>query len=238
MCLKKSDIEQDTEERLKKIETEKPDPGVHWPEGCYGAAHAWLLFIGPSPGGETLRNPNEVRERDGGEPMWNVIFNEPDEWKGGFRKSMRPLVEHLVGYPFEVSGKMYAFANLEWNPRSEHIPRMRKGLPHILRMLELTQARIALLMTKSAKRLVIPYLEDEVGITLEYSPVEISIPAPRGKHRSLDRWRVVNSPIRELALRYIFRLPRHPVRIFTEESAIQIAHEIRHAFVCDSEFSW
>lgn len=223
-------LEKDVEERLSTIESQKPDSSVVWPEGCYGAARAWLLFIGPSPGGEAPSRPSEERDPEGGEPVWNVVYDEPDTWKGGFRVSMRPLVERIVGLPFERSGKMYAFANLDWNPQSDFKPRMRSGLPDVMKVLRVCQARIAVVMTEDATNILIPHLEDHIGLDLEHRREDISIPALRGMHTSLDTWEVKRSPDESISLWFIARLPRHPTKITRVEDAKMIGDAIRLAF--------
>lgn len=222
-------IDDDVGERLRLIETTRRDQSEIWPEGCYGSARAWLLFVGPSPGGDTPDNPSERREVDGGELYWNEVFTKPLSWKRGFRKCTKPLVEGIMGLPFEKSGKMYAFANLDWNAQSSDRRRMEGGLPDVLRVMRLAKSRLAALMREDVKEIVIPFLEKNVGLELSYErhefPVKLS-----GKGRPyIDSWKVLSSPDPDLELQFLVLLPQHPSWILTEPDAKEVANGVRSA---------
>src|SRR5437870_3578817 len=119
-----------------------------WPEACRGAAKAWLVFIGPSPGKARGARFKKRWKRGHWEvPLHNHVWREPvDEWSPGFKVSMLPLVEHLVGRPFRDSGRLFAVANFDYFPsadaRKVKSEWMEEGVPAVLEVLRLTNPRL------------------------------------------------------------------------------------------------
>lgn len=132
-----------------------------WPEGCYGSALSWLLFIGPSPGGK-LPAQSSLAQRNpkGGRCLWNVAFDQPyadrpDAWRGKYRENMPALVETIIGLPLNRGGaKLYGFANFDWvpSPQEGRVPRERllQGEATVMKVLKLTRPRIIAPTTKLA----------------------------------------------------------------------------------------
>ena len=125
---------EEVRKRLKaQLETK---PSILWPEGCYGAINAPLLFVGPSPGG---RGNGTYRPRLKMDlyAYWNFDFIEPfQEWSNGFKISLKPIVETLLGLSLTNGGyKLFAFANFDWiqNPEASKVPenRMNEGTSEI-----------------------------------------------------------------------------------------------------------
>ena len=230
-----SAVEQSVKRRLQEIER-IAGRRVHWPQGCYPTTKAWLVFVGPSPGGKT---EVETKERRWSSRRWqNKVYTEPDEWSTGFRISYRLLVSGIIGFPFETSGKLYAFANLHWNhcPKASAIPteKLIQGLPDVGYVLRKAQPKVVVPLTILVNDLLIGYLEESRGVELrkdsEAEIADIPIPGKSGKrHPGLDAYRVVNSPETQLIGSLVVRIPMHPARIFSEEYAHRIASAMRVA---------
>ena len=218
-------------ERIREI-GRHPLPSLAWPRGCYGAARAWLLFVGPSPGGlEGSAPPSRPWDE---EPLHNVVFDDFRDWNGGFPVSMEPLVTGLIGLPFRLSGRLYAIANLDWKktPRASEVStdHMKAGLPDMFEVLKMTQARVLVPMTRQVARLLIDYLREEKGAQIDYVTNQVRIPigtAGTKCHRQIDTWLVTGPSRSGIQGVRIVRLPQHPARIFTKPYAARISREVR-----------
>ena len=207
--------------------------GETWPEGCYGSAAAWVVFVGPSPGGGSKSSPDRGRVASGGTPLWDSDFLGPIErWSNGFRASMKPLVETIVGLPFEKgSAKVYAFVNFHWqqNPDASLVPMqgMTSGAHDAIAVLSAIQPRLIVPMEKRSDRLLRESLLG-VGYSTEgprQCTAHVDINGRGRAHRQMAGYVVSGGGL--LANCIVVRSPQHPARIFDSKYAFRCGRAIR-----------
>jgi hypothetical protein len=214
-----------------------------WPEGCYGSALSWLLFVGPSPGGnpKALHNPLRRKHR-GGLCLWDTAFDRPyadrpDAWGGKYRENIPVLVETIIGLPLEQgSAKLYGFANFDWipSPQECHVSekRLLKGEAAVLKVLKLTRPRIIAPTTSLAHARLLRCLAGE-GYTF-FSPTEQTVriridPRSAAFHNHLDALKITGRGV--LSGSVIVRLPQHPARMLYRQHGHRCARAVRDAMV-------
>ncbi len=203
----------------------KPAPKKTWPEGCYGSALSWLLFVGPSPGGQKPLNPKRTkRNMSGGLCLWHTAFDipysdAPDAWGGKYRENIPALVQIIIGLPLDQgSSKLYGFANFDWVPSSqEHRTsqaRLRAGEADVLRILKQTRPQIIAPTTTQAYQRLLKCLHREGYRFFMPSSQSVRIridPSGKSFHTGMD---VVKLRGRGALLgSVIVRLPQHPARM-------------------------
>ena len=245
-CTEHKDIESyfkaDIADRLRKMRDEA-QPRKTWPEGCYGSALSWLLFVGPSPGGSPAESHDSSRrKRTGGLYLWDKVFDapyarRPDAWGGKYRENMPPLVETIIGLPLERgSAKLYGFANFDWIPSSQEEfvsrQRVRQGKVDVVKVMKLTRPRIIVPTTTKAYSLLRQTLHEE-GYTF-FEPLEQSVRIridPRGSafHTHMDALKLKGRGV--LSGSVVIRLPQHPARMLYRQHGHRCAQAMRKALV-------
>ena len=221
---------------VRKRITEARNAGLgphRWPEGCRGAERAWLVFVGPSPGGQN----GERDERGFDVPFRDEVFWEPvKDWSGGFRASMRPLVEQITGLPFHQSGRTFAVANFDYvkNPDAGEVglEKMSEGIPAVLRVLRETRPRVIVPMEARSTALLIAGLVNRLGAQLKHRFVSRRIlisPASGRKHPGLNIWKVESDRANLLTGSYVVQLPQHPARIYGRKYALRVGKAVHRA---------
>lgn len=232
----------ETADRLRRMREEAPDRKT-WPEGCYGSALSWLLFVGPSPGGTPQRSHDPGhRKRSGGQCLWNTSFDEPyadrpEAWGGKYRENIPALVETIIGPSLDKgSAKLYGFANFDWvpSPQEGRVPQKRlvQGEAVVLKVLRLTRPRIIAPTTARAHARLLRCLLRE-GYTF-VAPAEQSVRIridPRGDafHRRLDALKLKGRGL--LSGSVVVRLPQHPARMLYKQHGHRCARAVRQALV-------
>ena len=229
-------------ERLRRMRT-TPAPRKSWPEGCYGSALSWLLFVGPSPGGKPgKKHDPRRRKRTGGLCLWNQDFDtpyssKPGAWGGKYRVNMPVLVETIIGLPLaKGSSKLYGFANFDWVPSPQEgrvsSKRLLQGEADVLKVLKLTRPRIIAPTTTLAHERLLQCL-GRAGYRF-FRPVEQSVriridPAGVSFHTQLDVMKLKGRGV--LAGSVVVRLPQHPARMLYRQHGHRCARAIRQALV-------
>lgn len=218
-------------------------PRKTWPEGCYGSGASWLMFVGPSPGG----NSDSVavsarRRRTHGRCLWNEPFEEtygkcPGAWGGKYRENIPALVETILSLPLsDGSAKLFGFANFDWvpSPQEHRVSkrRMVEGESDVLKVLKLTRPRVIAPTTKLAYERLVRCLRRE-GYDFfrpAHQCVRIRID-PRGAafHRQMDAVKIRGSGVLEGAV--VVRLPQHPARMLYGHHGHRCAKAVRSALV-------
>ncbi len=222
-------LTQDAELRLALIESTRAPRGL-WPDGCRGAAMAWLVFVGPSPGG-TLQRRRWRRGRTE-QPLHDRVWWEPVKaWSPGFKTSMEPLVEGLTGLRFSDSGKLYAVINFDYlkNPEGGKVRNeaMQEGVPFVLEVLLRANPRLIVPMSKATSELLRDSLESQPWLDLERIPVRTRLLAPGHKrYEPLEIWRISNSQTKVLDGSYFVRLPQHPAKPYPKGLARAIGRAV------------
>jgi hypothetical protein len=186
-----------------------------------------------SPGGGTRNAPSRERLDHAGIPLWNVDFTDPIEtWSRGFQKSMRPLIETIVGLPFDQgAARVFSVLNFHWqqNPSAAFVPEegMRSGAAATLAVLESLRPRVMVSMEKKADCLL-----REVLIRANYNLSEpekcsalVSINAKGRAHRYLRGYLIRGKGA--LAGSIVVKSPQHPARIYNAEYALRCARAIK-----------
>jgi hypothetical protein len=220
------------QERLQRMRAQ-PYSGEPWPEGCYGSAASWLVFVGPSPGGGTTSASPRERLMSGGTPFWNADFSDPvEKWSKGFRTSMRPLVETIVGLPFDRgAAKVFSVLNFHWqqNPKAALVPEegMRSGAAATRAVLECLRPRVVVSMEEKTDCLLRDLL-----VKAKYSLSEpakcsalVSINTKGRAHRQLRGYLITGDGA--LANTIVVRSPQHPAWIHNAEYALRCARAIK-----------
>jgi hypothetical protein len=208
-------------------------PRPVWPEGCYGSAAGWLVFVGPSPGGGSKIAPARERVVSGGRPLWNLDFTDPMmNWSNGFRASIRPFVETMVGMSREKGAwKVFTVVNFHWqqNPDAAFVPEdgMRTGAAAVLAVLAGIRPRVVVTMERRADQMLRQTLCEAKYNLVE--PVEcsalVAINDKGRAHRRMSGYRVDGEGA--LAGCIIVRSPQHPARIYNSQYASRCARAIR-----------
>jgi len=154
-------LTRDASARLREIKaTRRPD--VWWREGNYGAARAWLLFVGPSPGGDNPDGRRWPAKRV--RPSHKTLFTDPLSWPG-YKVPIMSLVQRVAGLPWNKSGRIYAWANFDYvnctDERTVEDRHMRAGFPHVLHILMTAQPRVIIPVTVRSRLLLQELLEKE-----------------------------------------------------------------------------
>ena len=229
-------------ERLRRMRT-TPQPRKSWPEGCYGSALSWLLFVGPSPGG----NPDEKhdlqrRKRSGGLCLWNQAFdipyaNKPGAWGRKYRENIPALVETIIGLPLNKgSAKLYGFANFDWVPSPQEgrvsAKRLLQGEADVLKVLKLTRPRIIAPTTTLAHERLLQclgragyrfFLPAEQSVRIRIDPAGVSF------HTNLDVLKLKGRGV--LSGSVVVRLPQHPARMLYRKHGHRCARAIRQSLL-------
>ncbi len=224
-------LNEESAKRLERMRIEG-NPKYVWPEGCYGSAVGWLVFVGPSPGGGERVGPSRARVMDSGAPLWDTPFLEPfSEWSAGFRASLKPLVETIVGRSLAAGGsKLYTFVNFHWqqNPDATSVPSdgMQSGASAVLTVLVQIRPRVIVAMEKKSYDLLIRTLKD-AGYTISCPDASVFIEInDRGcAHRFMQGFRIDGEgPLSKVL---VVRSPQHPARMYNVPYAYRCARAIR-----------
>jgi len=226
-------IKEEVKKRLDaQLMQERPD--TIWPEGCYGAINAPILFVGPSPGGEDINCEHNIRYKSGANAYWNFDFIEPfKEWSNGFRNSLKPIIESLLDLKLEEGGyKLFAFANFDWvkNPNASKVPeeRMEEEVDEIKELINKMRPQIIVAMEKRAyDKLVQIFLREGYELL---PPIEKKVQIFISKnrfHHDLDCWKLDGNG--ELRGCLLLRSPQHPARIFNKGYANRISTSLKEA---------
>ena len=220
-------------ERLRE-QRELPKPTVEWPDGCYGAINAPLLFVGLSPGGGTVKSEYKPRMRKTENAYWNVDYIEPFvEWSNGFKNSLKPIVESLLDITLEEGGyKLFAFANFDWiqNPVASEVPesRIKEGIDEVKHLINAVSPKIIVALQKRAYKYLVTLLQEQ-SYQLEYSE---SKSAKIRANKNSFHWELDASLIKgygELNGCALLRSPQHHARIFSSEYAARVSQALRMA---------
>jgi hypothetical protein len=238
-------IEQEIIERLRQ-QREERNPNIAFPEGCYGAANAPLVFVGPSPGGGTTETEYFERGKSNGSAYWNYEFLEPfEKWSNGFRISLKPIIENLLQISLEKgASKLFAFVNFDWirNPDSSKVPgdRINEGKTGVSWTLHKIVPNIIVALDENAYKNLVDLLKEE-GYTLSKlnrQRVEVRTASPNRYHRRIDA-HVINGD-KILNGSVLLRSLQHPARIYNEDYALRVAQSLKAAYTAilnDSELS-
>ncbi|MBZ0335302.1 hypothetical protein [Marinobacter sp. AL4B] len=221
-------------DRLQR-QKEQDKPNTVFPEGCYGASNAPLVFVGPSPGGGEVDAEYSARNFDANGAYWNFEFNEPfEEWSNGFRTSLKPIVETVLQLPLsEGSNKLFAFVNFDWiqNPDSSQVPmsRVNEGKAVVLKVLKEIQPRIIVALdTKAYKALVQVIKIDYCLVDLKSQNVRIRTASPNSYHREVKAHLIEGHG--ELNGSVFLKSPQHPARIYNADYAERVSITLRKAY--------
>src|SRR6266568_945785 len=222
------------QERLCIMQSSEAPSGV-WPEGCYGSAGSWVVFVGPSPGGRSRNATLRGRIAGAGTPLWNTDYCDPVcRWSNGFRISMRPMLECATGLTFEDgAAKLYAFVNFHWqsNPEARNVPdeETRKGADEVVRVLSLIKPRLIVPMENRSHELLHKTLTDtDIGYHTRkplQQDVAIQINAKGWFHRRMCAYSIDGSG--PLAGSIVVKAPQHPARIYNRDYASRCGIAIR-----------
>ena len=219
--------------RLQEMAQQDDPSNSLWPENCEGSRRALVIFVGPSPGGKkekVRRDINRIKIK----PLWNKSYLEPMKWSTGFRISYRPLVEKIIGVPFEETSKLIARFNMDWmgNPESRDVSYryMWEGCKYILPILAVCDPELVIPMDGKTFGVLQIALYDQ---GYEIFPVKIgSI-----KVRISNKDRKVRNHTTMMAFRArkneqsfgVIKSFQHPARIYEPEYAERIGKAIRIA---------
>jgi len=228
--------------RLRRMRDNVPTRKT-WPEGCYGSALSWLLFVGPSPGGKPIGNHGiQRRKRTGGQCYWDTAFDlpysrHPDAWGGKYRENMPVLIETIIGLSLEQgSAKLFGFANFDWIPSPKEglvsSIRLKQGQVDVLKVLKLARPRIIAPTTAAAHARLLLCLR-KAGYTF-LIPSEQSVRIridPRGDsfHTQMDALKLKGRGM--LAGTVVIRLPQHPARMLYRQHGHRCALAMRKALI-------
>lgn len=178
-------------DRLQQ-QKEKSKPNTIFPEGCYGASNAPLVFVGPSPGGGKVDTAYVERAYDSDGAYWDFEFKEPfEEWSNGFRTSLRTIVEAMLQIPLaEGANKLFAFINFDWiqNPDSSKVPSVRvdEGKEVVLRVLTEVKPKIIVALDSKAYQALVQVLEKDYCLDdLKKQNVKVRTASPNSFHRGV-----------------------------------------------------
>lgn len=210
------------------------DPSVSlWPENCAGSRKALVIFVGPSPGGEKedIHRPIKLNQN---KPYWNEAFNEPFTWAIGFRRSFKPIVEELIGKPYEDTAKLIARVNMDWmgNPESQDVSYryMWEGCKYILPVIYECNPELVISMDeKSFGVLQMALYNDGYEIIPpRIGKIKVKISEKNGKTRYHESIMAFSAKKDESSFLVIKSL-QHPARIFNREYARRVGQSIREA---------
>jgi hypothetical protein len=143
-----------------------------WIKSAFGAANAWLVVVGPSPGKGPGGKVVEAVPPVLGEvhPLFEKFKNSTPFWKELFRLLQQGF--HSAGLDADAALMLTMLVNLDITPEgdSKKIPqeKLRDGLPRLKQVLELTRCRMILALTKSVYDVIRIWKEfSEVGPELQ-----------------------------------------------------------------------
>ncbi len=220
-------------QRLTEM-TQHPDLSDQlWPENCAGSRKALVIFVGPSPGGKKQEERREI-QRACNRPLWNEPYNEPLNWSRGFKISFRPIVETIIGKPYEDAAKLIARVNMDWlqNPESVDVAfqYMWEGCSYVLPVVyecdpeliipmdEKTFAVLKMAMESDGCE-IIPRRMDDIKVAISDKPEK-----PRYHHRIM-----AFGAKKKDRIFLVIKSLQHPARIFEREYAKRIGRAIRNA---------
>ncbi|SRR5229473_305497 len=218
--------------RLQFMKTQT-NPGVSWDENCEGSARALVIFVGPSPGGSKPTKRTQLKT--GCVPaLWNQVYDRPLTWSPGFQASFKPLVEAVLGRPYNVAGKLIGRANMDWisNPESSDVEvrYMWDGRHSVLQMLRDAQPELIIPMDEKTFN-VLQIAMYDAGFTIHAADIaEFTVRMSSGRspryHRRLHAFRSRSPDAYEAVL---IKAPQHPARIFDSEYARRCGEALREA---------
>lgn len=218
-----------------KLQKEQENPNMLLPEGCYGAANAPLVFVGPSPGGGEIDTEYSERAFNRNVAYWNYGFNEPfEEWSNGFRTSLKPIIETILQLPLaDGANKLFAFVNFDWiqNPDSSTVPqtRIEDGKATVLNVLnEIRPVIIVSLDTKAYMALVEVLETGYCLIGLKSQNVKIRTASQNSYHREVKA-HLIEGP-GELNGSVLLKSLQHPARIYNADYAERVSITLRKAY--------
>ena len=220
-------------QRLEDMLRQSDTSNLHWPENCEGSRKALVVFVGPSPGGKKGDKHNPIKLQHY-KPLWNVAYVDPLNWSNGFKASFRPIVETIIGRPYEDAAKLIARFNMDWqqNPESQDVlyRYMWEGCLHVLPVLY-----------ECAPELVIPMDEKTFGVLQialyndDYEIIQPRIGEIRVKisdknekpryHESIMAFRAEKKASSFLVIKSL----QHPARVYDAEYARRIGRAIKIA---------
>ena len=212
-------------------------PTGRWPAGCYGSRLAWLMFVGPSPGGTAVTGPVAPRNPRAEEPLWNQEYTRPcTDWSPGFRASVQPLVETILGRTREQGAlKLYGFANFDWAsiPRADDVPadRMARGAEVMLNHLSEVGPRVVVTMERRSHELLERELLTRNYVLRRPLRSEITVAINKGAtcHRRFDAYEIAGSGL--LLGTFVLRSLQHPAKLFNRDYAGRVARALRTVLV-------
>jgi hypothetical protein len=204
-----------------------------WPENCAGSRKALVIFVGPSPGGKKEGKRRQIKLAHI-KPLWNEPYLDPLSWSHGFKVSFRPIVESIIGKPYEDTARLIARVNMDWlpNPESQDVSYryMWEGCSYILPVLfECRPDLIIPMDQKTFGVLQIALYNDGCEIfPARTGEIKIKISDKNGKaryHNSMMAFRAK----KEQRSFLVIKSPQHPARIYDVEYAERIGKAIRRA---------
>jgi len=213
----------------------KGKPNTIFPEGCYGASNAPLVFVGPSPGGGNTDTAYSERASDGDGAYWNFEFKEPfEEWSNGFRTSLKPIVETMLQIPLaEGANKLFAFINFDWiqNPDSSKVPsvRINEGKEIVLSVLKEVNPKIIVALDARAYQALVQVIEkDYCLVDLKKQNVRVRTASSNSFHREVKAHLIVGHG--ELSGTVFLKSLQHPARIYNADYAERVSITLRKAY--------
>ncbi|MBN2391827.1 MAG: hypothetical protein JXR84_13960 [Anaerolineae bacterium] len=219
--------------RLKEMAWQKNHSDSLWPENCAGSRKALVIFVGPSPGGdkEDKRRPIKLNHV---KPLWNEPYVDPLNWSRGFQVSFRPIVEAIIGKPYEETAKLIARFNMDWlgNPESQDVSYryMWEGCSHILPVLHECNPELIIPMDeKTFGVLQIALYNDGYDILpAQIGGINIKI-SDKNKKARYHSSIMAFSAKKEGSTFVVIKSLQHPARIYDVEYAKRIGQTIREA---------
>lgn len=225
------------EQRLRLDEMRNfPEPTERWPRGCRGSRRAWLVFIGPSPGGRGAIDEEAS-------PRWNTPFTDPFErsetrkpWGGGFPRSMPALLLTLMPEASERERPfLYAVYNFDsvQNSQASGVlsTRMKQGAPAVLSLLEHFPPRLIVPMeTRCFEQLKDTLRQRGYDFETHHEfPTLLSIyDNPKRFHRKISGFRIRGAgPLNESV---VVKLPQHPAKMMRADYAAKCGEAVRELF--------
>ena len=140
-----------------------------WPRGCWGAANAWLVLIGPSPGPQDSGLP---APGGSGRP-WDskiTIGVSPGEVyfksNSGRKVNWQRLARAVIGEPQHAKA-LVAVANLDWanSSRQGDLDRgaLWSGCADVFEVLLQARPRVALALTRETWETFAEFLKRKIG---------------------------------------------------------------------------
>lgn len=232
--MKRKMNEQTFKDRLFQ-QAHEPRPSVIFPEGCYGAANAPLVFVGPSPGGGDTDTEYSERLEDSGGAYWNYDFIEPfEEWSNGFRNSLKPIIESLLNLSIsDGAAKLFAFINFDWiqNPDSSKVPlsRIEEGKAVVLSLLQQVRPKIIVALDNKAYMNLIQLLSESYTMSgIEHQSVKVRTASANSFHHQVQAHKISGEKALDGAV--LIKSLQHPARIFNQDYAQRVAKSLRMAY--------